>query len=166
MRGRTSRQPASRMASMGFTLVEAIVLLSVVGIIAAVSAPRFLAMSDMNAIQAHRQAIGDLRYAQRRAASSGCPVQVDFSASGYTLNQRTDCRTGAFSVDLRDPATGSTPFQVSLPAGVTLTSSLDPLVFDVLGRSTNATGTAADANIFVGSRRVATVGESGLVHVP
>lgn len=152
-----------RNTSAGFTLVEAIVILSLIGIIAAVSAPRFLALSDMQDIRSHRQAINDLRFAQNRAANSGCPVQVDFGTNGYLLTQQTSCRTGAFTLDIPDPATGQIPFQSSLPEGVSISSTLDPLIFDARGRITNASGSISEATILVGTRAIEAIGESGLI---
>lgn len=166
--GRRGRETSLRpnQVESGFTLVEAVVLISIVGIIAAVSAPRFLAMSDMRAVQAHRQALSDFRFAQRRAASSGCPVRIDFNGSGYELLQRTQCRTGAFSLPLSEPGTGRPTFEVDLPDGLALSSSVDPLVFDARGRATNSGGSVTDVTISIGTRQLEAVGESGLIRVP
>ncbi len=158
--------PAAHHETAGFTIVEAVVLISVIGILAAVSAPRFLAIGDMDAIRAHRQALADLRFAQRRAATSGCPVQVDFDADGYELRQRTGCRAGPFTRAIVDPALRTSSFVVELPVGVTLTSTVDPLVFDSLGRATNASGGVMDVAITLGARSLEAVGETGLVRVP
>jgi MSHA pilin protein MshC len=166
MRGKRSIGRSSRSSTTGFTIVELVVLISIIGIVAAVAAPRFLAMSDLRAVQSHRQALRDLRFAQRQAASSGCPVQVDFDGSGYALTQRTQCRTGPFTRSLTDPSTGQTPYVVGLSDGLTVTSTVDPLIFDSLGRATNSGGVVGDVDLLVGTRAIEAIGESGLVRVP
>ena len=151
---------------LGFTIIELVVLISIIGIVAAVSAPRFLAMSDLRAVQAHRQALSDLRFAQRRAASSGCPVQIDFDASGYSLRQRTACRSGTFTLAVTDPTRGGASFVVGYGDGLVVTSSIDPLIFDARGRATDTGGSVSTANILIGSRAIQAIGESGLIRVP
>jgi MSHA pilin protein MshC len=150
----------------GFTIIEAVVLISIVGIMGAVAAPRFLAMSEMDATHAHREALGDLRFAQRLAANSGCPVQVDFDSGGYVLTRRTGCRSGSFTQALVDPTSNQAPFAVTLPAGVTVSSTVDPLVFDALGRASTTAGVVSDATITVGTQSLQAIGETGLVRVP
>lgn len=149
-----------------FTLVEAVVLIVIAGILGTVAAPRFLSLGDLEAARARRQALADLRHAQRRAGVSGCPVQVDFEATGYELTQRADCRSGAFTQALVDPLTRRSPHLVTLPEGVGLEASLDPIVFDALGRLTNADGVPTDLVLTVGGLPLEGSGETGLVRVP
>ena len=163
---RTNRRPPGARRDAGFTLVEAVVLIAVLGILGAVAAPRFLSLRELEAARAHRQALADLRYAQHQAAASGCPVEVDFEAGGYRLRQRSACRTGAFDRELVDPVTSQAPLAVALPEGVSLSSSVDPIVFDALGRLTNAAGTPTDLSVRIGGRTLAGVGETGFVHGP
>jgi len=143
-----------------------VVLIVIIGIIGSVAAPRFLDMGEFSSPQAHRQALSDLRFAQRLATGSGCPVQVDFDPSGYRFRQRTDCRSGPFDRDLVDPLTGRAPFTIVLPGGAGATSDVDPLVFDALGRATSVTGIVTDARIEVGGLPLEAIGETGLVRVP
>ena len=163
------RAPEDRPAKdrgAGFTLVEAIVLITILGILGSVGAPRFLSMRELEGARAHRQALSDLRYAQRQAAASGCPVQVDFDATGYRLTQRRSCRSGAYDLQLVDPVTNQAPHVVSLPEGITLTSSVDPVVFDTLGRITRSDGTTTALAVQIGGLSLEGVGETGLVRVP
>lgn len=150
----------------GFTIVEAVVLISIVGIIGAVAAPRFLVMSEMDAVRAQRQALADLRFAQRLSMNSGCPVQVDFSVGSYTLTNRLACRSGAFSSPIVDPVANIAPYTVVLPTGVSLTSTVDPLVFDALGRTTTTSELVSNATITIGGRALESIGETNLVRVP
>lgn len=160
------RSDSARSREDAFTLVEAVVLISILGILGAVAAPRFLSLRQLEEARAHRQALSDLRHAQRRAAGSGCPVQVDFDASGYRLKQRSSCRTGAYDLELVDPVVQRSPYAVALPEGVTLTSSVDPIVLDALGRITRSDGTTTSVTIRVGGLALEGIGETGLFRVP
>jgi MSHA pilin protein MshC len=164
MNPRTTRLRPPRRAV--FTIVEVVVLISIVGIIGAVAAPRFLAMSEMDAVRAHRQTLADLRFAQALSASSGCPVQVDFTGTAYTLTKRTGCRSGPFTLPVVDPISNQAPYLINLPSGVAITSTVDPLVFDALGRSTMTAGTVTNASISVGGHALEAIGETGLVRIP
>jgi type II secretory pathway pseudopilin PulG len=156
----------SSLRGAGFTLVEAVVLIAILGILGGVAAPRFLSLRDLEGARAHRQALSDLRYAQQQAAGSGCPVEVDFDAGGYRLRQRSACRTGEFDRELVDPVTSRAPLAITLPEGVRLSSAVDPIVFDALGRLTTSGGTPTDLVVDVGGRSLAGVGETGFIHVP
>ena len=162
--GPVDRSTALRGA--GFTLVEAVVLIAILGILGGVAAPRFLSLRELEGARAHRQALADLRHAQRQAAGSGCPVQVDFDSTGYQLRQRSGCRTGSFDLELVDPVTQRAPYGVVLPEGVSISSSVDPIVFDALGRLTRADGTPTHITVQLGDLALEGIGETGLVRVP
>ncbi len=98
--------------------------------------------------------------------NSGCPVQVDFGVADYTLTKRIGCRTGTFTLPVVDPIANTSPYTVTLPSGVLVSSSIDPLVFDALGRTTTTGGAVVDATITIGGRTLESVGQTGLVRVP
>ena len=150
----------------GFTLTETVVLISLIGILSVTAAPRLLDASTTDTLIFRSETLSALRYARKLAVASHCPVQVDFSASGYTLLQRAGCSSGGFSQPVFDPATGVSGYAGSAPSGVTVTSSLDPLYFDPLGRVVNASSVATDAAVGVGSLGITLVGETGFIYVP
>lgn len=150
----------------GFTLVETVVVIVILGIVAVSAAPRFVSLSEFDAARAHQQTRDDLRYARQLASTSGCPIRVDFTGAGYAIEQRSACRTGVFSRPVVDPATNAAPFAITLPSGLAITSSVDPLVFDERGRATDVAGNATDADIRIGGLRLEAIGETGLVRVP
>lgn len=168
MPDRTHASDRSRRRSRhgGFTLVETVVVIVILGIVAVSAAPRFVSLSDFDTARARQQARDDLRYARQLASSSGCPIRVDFTGSGYVIDQRTACRSGGFGRPVIDPATNAPPFAITLPAGLSITSTVAPLIFDERGRATDGGGHARDADIRIGALRLEAIGETGLVRVP
>ncbi|MEO7986477.1 MAG: prepilin-type N-terminal cleavage/methylation domain-containing protein [Gemmatimonadales bacterium] len=85
-------------ARRGFTLIEALVVVTMIGIMSAIVIPRFRVSEATNVRQAARQLAGDLELARTRALSTTSMVRVVFntaaqSYSGYLDNNRD----GAFA---------------------------------------------------------------------
>jgi type II secretion system protein H len=127
----TLRAPRPRRG--GFTLTELVVVLAVLGVLAAVAAPRLVS----NQVFAERMFAEDvaaqLRYAAEVARLSDCPVRFSFTATGYALAQqaasgnRCNLADNSWAVPVRNPdgtaAAGTAPrdLQGSLaPVAVTL----------------------------------------------
>ncbi|NNL67667.1 MAG: prepilin-type N-terminal cleavage/methylation domain-containing protein [Myxococcales bacterium] len=147
----------------GFTIVELIVTLVIAGALAVTALPRFVRIQDFEARFFFDDTLAALRYAQKLAISTGCPVQVDFTATSYTVTQRTACTTGAFTQPVHDPSDGSLGMSESVPSGLTFSSSVDPIVFDALGRALDASLAPSDATVTVATRSISVVGLTGLV---
>ena len=143
-----------------------VLLISIIGILGATAAPRFLDSSTQDALFHHRETLHAMRYARKLAVASHCPVEFDFTATGYRLMQRASCDSGAYSQAVFDPASGALGYTGTAPSGLTITSSLDPVYFDELGRSTNASGTPTDVSISIGGNAIAALGESGYIYAP
>lgn len=142
----------------GFTLIELVVTMVLIGIMAAVALPRFFDATAFHSRGFYDEVIQAARYGQKFAVASGCDVELSISGGSFALHQRADsCTSGAFTRAVPHPA-GSDAFAGSAPSGVTLTATKSSIVFDSLGRAT-----PSGATVSVDARSFTIVGESGYV---
>jgi len=135
----------------GFTLVEMIVILVLLGIISAVALPRFFNIDGYRTRAAYDEVAGAVRYAQKLAVASGCDVQVQIVNDGYALQQhQTSCSSGGFVNISGHPMTNNTFSNINL-------SPTTNFVFDSMGRSSST------LTINVGSESFAVIAETGYV---
>ncbi len=122
----------------GFTIVELVIIILVIGILAVVVGPRFFAASDFEARGYYDSVTNTLRYAQRTAVAQRRVVYAKLDTStGQVSLCFANHATAACSSDVPKP-TGESPYVVSAPSDVTLALSPAPanntLFFDSLGR--------------------------------
>lgn len=142
----------ARQKLRGFTIIELITIIIILGILAAIAAPRFFDRNVFASRGFHDQVIATLRHAQKTAIAQRRFVCVAFSAVGVTPGKVT-VTTGATNscgMPLTSPS-GLTPYEISsnsaffsaipLPAG--------NISFDCLGRPRDIT-TAAACNTAAG----------------
>lgn len=103
----------------GFTLTELVVVLAVLGVLAAVAAPRLVSNQAFAERMFAEDVAAHLRYAAEIARVSDCPVRFSLSTSGYALAQqaasgnRCNPTSSNWSVAVRNPdgtpAVGNAP---------------------------------------------------------
>lgn len=143
----------------GFTLVELVVTLIVLGIMAATVMPRFFDRRDFDARAFLDEARAALRYAQKAAIAQRRTVCVSFTANSVTLRIRSSAGDGACDTDLTGPA-GGAPYTVAAPGSVTFSSTPADFSFDAEGRPSAGQAIAIDGI----ATTIAVEAETGYVH--
>jgi MSHA pilin protein MshC len=143
----------------GFTLVELVVIISVLGLMAAVIGPRFVGRDTFASRGFHDEAQAVVRYAQKTAIAWRRPVFVCVTATTISAGSVAGCGTL-----LVNPLSGAA-LTATAPSGVTLTPG--NFSFDGGGRpSPNAQVTIAFASAIAGdpARQIVVEAETGYVH--
>jgi MSHA pilin protein MshC len=168
----------------GFTLIELITVLILIGIILTATIPRFAATQDYAARGYLEETLAAVRYAQKFAVASGCDVEVNINSAGYSLKQRSglsgpgcDSLLG-FATDVRDPSladktgSGAHAFADNTPAGVGVTGGPISFYYDKAGRPRNpllGTALASASTITISSGALSWTliiePETGYVHL-
>lgn len=119
-------------------MVELITVMIILGILAAMAAPRFFERGTFDSRGFYDQVISTLRYAQKAAVAQHRLVCVTFpSASRVVLRTAANFADVACNTDLKNPSgdypAGQTTYTADAPSGVTL-SGYANFNFDALGR--------------------------------
>lgn len=144
--------PAGALGVRGFTLIELVMVIVLVGVLAVYAVPRMLNSSDLNARGFHDSTLAYLRYAQKTAIAQRRTVCVGFTNSTAALRIANnagvfDC-AGANGAVLNWPdgkvsasVSGATYLAATVGA-VNCLATPDAFNFDALGQPVDSSGTA------------------------
>lgn len=162
MRPVMSRRAASGEA--GYTLVELIVVISILGILAATMGPRFFDQSAFSQRGYADEIASALRSAQKAAVITGCPARITISAGGYLGAQQAASGNQCNTAD----TTWSTPLLsgdgstiLGTAPSATTVSPTGIFQFDTQGRLTSSPATT----LTIGARSISIDAGTGFVQV-
>ncbi len=147
----------------GFTMIELVTIMLIVGILAVVVVPRFGMLQGFDEVGYRDRVKATLEYARKSAVAQRRSVQVDIAGSGLTLTRQTATPEGegvASWVALNLPGTSTNAF--AAPSGVTLNPSAATIIFDALGRP--VTLSASSFTVSGGAGTITIEAETGYVH--
>ena len=140
----------------GFTLVELIVVILIIGILSISIAPRFFGVADYEDRRAVDELLTALRHTQQMAMNRGGNIQIIIN-SGPNPNYIVQ-RTVA-PIPLRSPD-GTFPYNKNLPENIVIIPNPTIIVFDSLGRPVPNLQTIFD----VGTQQIQIEQETGYAH--
>lgn len=149
------------MKHSGFTVVELVVTLIIVGVLAAVAVPRFFVSQQYSDRGFYDQTLAITRYAQKSAIALRRNACVNIAPPTINLTYASAAGSVACNTDLPSPVDGTAPFTITAPSGVTLSSSSSPITFTALGSVSSA---GATTTITVSSRTITVETGTGYVH--
>jgi MSHA pilin protein MshC len=149
------------MRQSGFTLVELIVVMIIVGILAVAALPRFFQNQTFETRAFYDRALSMVRYGQKVAIAQRTNVYVNVDAASRTvcLTYVPDANCAA-ATGVTDPARAA-KFSVTAPAGITLSGTFF-FFFSPLGQPNPAVtlGVIGDGT----TRTITVVQETGYVY--
>jgi MSHA pilin protein MshC len=140
-----ARVPPVGTAQRGFTLIELIMVMVMLGVLSAFAGPKILNTSDFNARGFHDQTVGYLRYAQKAAVAQRRTVCVAFTSNSVSLSMAaeagtTQCPPLALAA-LVGPQ-GESPVLLTAKGGITYSAVPTAFNFDALGQPIDDAGVA------------------------
>lgn len=149
--------------SNGFTLVELVMIIVMLGILSTSALPRFFDLSAYQQRAFFDDTLSAIRYAQKLAMATNCNVQVTIAANQFelkrpTASNRSLCHSTSasdFSLAVSRPGSGESHYTGSL-SGITLS---DATVY-FTGKGT----ASSDLLISIGSKTIAIVKDTGFVY--
>lgn len=144
----------------GFTLVELVVVIVLLGILSFAAFSRMPDRAQMNAQGFGEQVAATLRFAQRAAVAQRRPIYVNVDAGARSVSV---CLAATVPCASPLAAPGGGDLAVTGPTGLTLASANPQIAFDALGQPTPVAG--AQVIVSGGGSTVTIVVEGGSGYV-
>lgn len=141
----------------GFTLVELIVVILIIGILSISIAPRFFGVASYENRKVTDELLSALRYSQQMAMNRGGDIQLVLAANNFTV-QRSD------ATPLRSPD-GLFPYTKTFPNSIAATPNT--IRYNALGQPVSAVGVPIAVNFTIdinGNPAITIEANTGYVH--
>jgi MSHA pilin protein MshC len=134
-----------RARQCGFTLIELIVMIIIMGVLSVYALPRLFTPSDFDAFGFHGETLSYLRYAQKTAIAQRRTVCVAFTLSSVslTISSAPSTNNCATTGVLIGPKGESGTVTLNAKAGVSFSSLPTAFYFDAQGQPITTAGMGA-----------------------
>ena len=140
----------------GFTVIELIAIIVLLGILAATALPKFFEKSAYQQRVMFDDTLSAVRYAQKLAVATGCNVQFSIASNAFQVLHATTCSGSGYGLNVAHPGDGSSSY-IGSESGVTLPDT--NIIFNAIGEAVGST------SIAIGSKTINIVSSTGFVYV-